>query len=222
MYFIRLAVKDSPVPVAARSKALGLRPLACWDCGFDSRRGHGCVSCECYVLSSRGLCDRLITRPEQSYQTWCVVVYDIETSWMRRPWFAFGRSATRKNYEGEASFIAYFSIYLCFLPNEDLMERRIHVTAKSINECTVFKCSVCVDLNRHYKNNLQSCIVYGSDRVLVNGLKSWCSTHTLQIIKTLKNCQKTRFGNQIPYLPAQTYCTAWAQIQVTTPINFQC
>jgi hypothetical protein len=33
-----------PIPVAARTKALGLRPLACWDCGFESRRGHGCLS----------------------------------------------------------------------------------------------------------------------------------------------------------------------------------
>jgi hypothetical protein len=23
---------------------VGLRPLACWDCGFESRRGHGCLS----------------------------------------------------------------------------------------------------------------------------------------------------------------------------------
>jgi hypothetical protein len=23
---------------------MGLRPLACWDCGFESRRGHGCLS----------------------------------------------------------------------------------------------------------------------------------------------------------------------------------
>jgi hypothetical protein len=22
---------------------VGLRPLACWDCGFESRRGHGCL-----------------------------------------------------------------------------------------------------------------------------------------------------------------------------------
>jgi hypothetical protein len=25
-------------------KGLGLRPLACWDCGFDFRRGQGCLS----------------------------------------------------------------------------------------------------------------------------------------------------------------------------------
>jgi len=23
---------------------VGLRPLAYWDCGFESRRGHGCLS----------------------------------------------------------------------------------------------------------------------------------------------------------------------------------
>jgi hypothetical protein len=23
---------------------VGLRPFACWDCGFVSRRGHGCLS----------------------------------------------------------------------------------------------------------------------------------------------------------------------------------
>jgi len=52
------------------------------------------VCCECYVLSGRGLCDELITRPEESYRLWCVVVCDLETSRMRRPWPALGRSAT--------------------------------------------------------------------------------------------------------------------------------
>ena len=36
------------------------------------------VCCECCVLSGRGLCDELITRPEESYQLWCVVVCDLE------------------------------------------------------------------------------------------------------------------------------------------------
>jgi hypothetical protein len=44
------------------------------------------VCCECCVLSGRGLCDGLITRPEESYRLWCVVVCDLETSCMRRPW----------------------------------------------------------------------------------------------------------------------------------------
>jgi hypothetical protein len=42
------------------------------------------VCCECCVLSGRGLCDGLIIRPEESYRLWCVVVWDQETSKMRR------------------------------------------------------------------------------------------------------------------------------------------
>ena len=37
--------------------------------------------CVC-VLSGRGLCDELITRPEESYRLCCVVVCDLETSTM--------------------------------------------------------------------------------------------------------------------------------------------
>jgi hypothetical protein len=36
------------------------------------------VCCECCVLSGRGLCDGLITCPEESYRLWCVVVCDTE------------------------------------------------------------------------------------------------------------------------------------------------
>jgi len=36
------------------------------------------VCCECCVLSGRGLWDELITRPEESYRLWCVVVCDPE------------------------------------------------------------------------------------------------------------------------------------------------
>jgi hypothetical protein len=38
------------------------------------------VCCECCVFSGRGLCDELITRPEESYRLWCVVVCDQEAS----------------------------------------------------------------------------------------------------------------------------------------------
>jgi hypothetical protein len=37
-------------------------------------------SFECCVLSDRGLCDGLITRPEESYRLWRVVMCDQETS----------------------------------------------------------------------------------------------------------------------------------------------
>ena len=55
------------------------------------------VCCECCVLSGRGLCDALITRPEESYRLRCVVVCDLETWRMWRPWPALGRSAIKKN-----------------------------------------------------------------------------------------------------------------------------
>ena len=37
------------------------------------------VCCECRVLSGRGLCEGLITRPEESYRLCCVFVCDLET-----------------------------------------------------------------------------------------------------------------------------------------------
>jgi hypothetical protein len=38
------------------------------------------VCCECCVLSGRGLCDELITRPEETYRLCCVIVCDLETT----------------------------------------------------------------------------------------------------------------------------------------------
>jgi hypothetical protein len=42
------------------------------------------VCCECCVLSGRGLCDE-------------IVVCDLETSWMRRPWPTLGAVAPKTN-----------------------------------------------------------------------------------------------------------------------------
>jgi len=90
-----------PVPVAARSKA--------WVCGRSpaeilvSNPTGGMDVCrfECCVLSGRGLCGELITRPEESYRLWCVVVCDLETFRMRRPWPTGGCGA--KNKEGRGN-----------------------------------------------------------------------------------------------------------------------
>jgi hypothetical protein len=66
-----------PVPVAARSKT--------WACSRSSAEIVGNSAgdmdgCECCVLSGRGLCDRLITRPEESYRLCCIVACYLETS----------------------------------------------------------------------------------------------------------------------------------------------
>jgi hypothetical protein len=83
------------------------------------------VCCECCVLWGRGLCDELVTRPDESYRWWCVVVCDLETSRMRRPWPGLGRraigggggkrpkcatvgtSGTAKYFEGNKSFLCW-------------------------------------------------------------------------------------------------------------------
>ena len=44
------------------------------------------VCCEGRVLSGRGLCDELITRQEESYRLWCIVVCDLETSRIGAPY----------------------------------------------------------------------------------------------------------------------------------------
>jgi len=54
------------------------------------------VCCECRVSSGRGLCDELITRPEESYRLWCVVC-DLETSRMGAPYIYIYISSLRVN-----------------------------------------------------------------------------------------------------------------------------
>jgi len=54
--------------------------------GSNPTGGMDIVSCECRVLSGRGLYDEPITRPEESYRLCCVVVCDLETSRMGAPY----------------------------------------------------------------------------------------------------------------------------------------
>jgi hypothetical protein len=43
-HFLTRLPRKLPIPMAARSKGVGRRPLSCWDCGFESRRGHERIS----------------------------------------------------------------------------------------------------------------------------------------------------------------------------------
>jgi hypothetical protein len=72
------------------------------------------LCCECCVLSGRGLCDDLITRPEESYRLRCVVACDLETSWKRRPWPTAGCCAKNKQTNKHACRnVQINSIYTC-------------------------------------------------------------------------------------------------------------
>jgi hypothetical protein len=70
-------------------------PLLSWWVGSPSGAWIF-VFFECCVLSGRGLCDGLVTRPRESYRLWCVVQCELETPWIRRPWPTGGCCARRK------------------------------------------------------------------------------------------------------------------------------
>ena len=79
---------DSIMPTSVLALTLTLRLLMSYIYIYgapilDVSRSHT----TCVVrLSGRGLCDVLITRPEESYRLCCVVVCDLETSRMGAPY----------------------------------------------------------------------------------------------------------------------------------------
>ena len=93
---------NNPQPLIFMSYQLIIRKVVCcrsqWPPGLRRRSsaarllrlwvrippGRMDVCCECCVLSGRGPCDGLITRPEKSYRLCRFVVCDQETSKTRR------------------------------------------------------------------------------------------------------------------------------------------
>ena len=116
---------------------VGLRPLAYWDRGFESHRGHGCFSV--CVLPGRGLCDRLITRPEESYKLWRVVVCDQETSNTRRLNTATGQwkiqpqwAVTPRKQITNCLTVVHKMMYLVFTRHRSVVLRKCDVTSFSL------------------------------------------------------------------------------------------
>jgi hypothetical protein len=97
MHFIfTLTICWSQWPRGIRRRSAAARLLRLWV--WIPLTAWTPICCECFVcvLSGRGFCDELITRPEESYRLWCVVVCDLETSWMRSPWTNGGCRARNK------------------------------------------------------------------------------------------------------------------------------
>jgi len=67
------------------------------------------------VLSGRGLCDELITRPEESYRMCCVVVCDLETSRMGAP-YIYDISRLRVKQE-RTKYVTKVTLYIVQPPN---------------------------------------------------------------------------------------------------------
>ena len=62
------------------------------------------------MLSGRGLCDELITRLEESYRPWCVVVCDLETSRIGAPYIYDISSLRVKLLKGAKNFRTEVSV----------------------------------------------------------------------------------------------------------------
>ena len=75
------------------------------------------VCSECCVLSGRGLCDELNTRPEESFRLWCVVVCNQETSYARRLWSA--RRLQNSNPLWVVAPVEYIYIYIYIKVSEE-------------------------------------------------------------------------------------------------------
>jgi len=103
------------------------------------------VCCECCVLSGKGLCDEPMTCPEESYRMWCVVVCDLETSWLKRPWPTWGchtrpgLTETTGDICRDRFLVAKFSIFSpvwgapTFLPIRDRAEAMTRIWSWSRN-----------------------------------------------------------------------------------------
>jgi len=63
---------EGMIPGAAQSKAWVCGRLLDGIVGSNPAEAWLFVSCECRVLSGRGLCLELITRPENSFRVWSV------------------------------------------------------------------------------------------------------------------------------------------------------
>jgi hypothetical protein len=105
------------------SCGVSLRPLGCWGRGFESCSGHGYLSLCLYVVQScvsRGICDGLITRPEESYRVSVCV-------WSRNP-----------EKGGQRSIVDYKSLWMnSWILYDSGNNRCLHWESFETYKCTV-------------------------------------------------------------------------------------
>jgi len=82
-------------------------------------------------LSGRGLCDELITRPEESYRLCCVFVCDLETSRLGAP-YIYGISRLRVNIKS-AHYPHWDYLWLTLLyETRSIINRQVFVTGSRV------------------------------------------------------------------------------------------
>ena len=92
------------------------------------------VCCKCCLLSGRGLCDELITRPEESYRLWCVVVCDLETSRMGAPYIYIYMTLVAQGL----TIVPHW--HVCCLV---LKQRQMHYSYSAVSPTTKWRVLLC-------------------------------------------------------------------------------
>lgn len=75
LIFIYLFMVYFADPGGRAVEDVGLRPLNCWDCGFESRLGHGCLSVVCCQVEAAMSRSLVRGNPTECVST-CVCVCD--------------------------------------------------------------------------------------------------------------------------------------------------
>jgi hypothetical protein len=115
-------------------QGVGLLPLACWDCEFESRRGHGCLSlvsvvcCQVEVSASGWL---LVQSSTKCGVSEC----DGEASIMTRPWTSRGCCAMEKK---KAKCHTRTWIHKCWRMSPCLQGRQLFVQNLALNTTDMF------------------------------------------------------------------------------------
>jgi len=104
-------------------------------------------------LSGRGLCDELITRPEESYRLCCVVVCDLETSRMGAPYIydiSHLRVKQSLKYNASIVFIAPIVLKKGSKVQPKKMQRFLHLFIST-------NCSICFRRFLRPSSGAQNC-----------------------------------------------------------------
>jgi hypothetical protein len=129
---------------------MGLRPFACWDCGFESRRGHGCLSLVSVVCCQVDVSASGWSLVQRSPTECGVSECDCGASVMRRPWPTRGCCAMGENitiiYLQQTMFLGYSVAAILHI------QFRVHVMLFSM--LSVLHLYICIFLRMYAMPNM--------------------------------------------------------------------
>jgi hypothetical protein len=111
-FTLQILIFQQPSPVAAGNKTWVCERSLAGISGSNPAGAWMCVSCECCVLSGRGLCDGHIARPEVTSSVVCQSVIMEPQQWGPRP---LGLSSHEKIYTIQYDWQLYNFIHAYFV-----------------------------------------------------------------------------------------------------------